>query len=374
MNASYKPDLDLEQRLSRKLLDVFIRAGLVLALTMLCYRIFSPFISLMAWALILAVTLYPAHQMLAHKMGEKQGLAATLLVLGGIVLIGVPTAVLMASLGDSVQDLVGSVRGNALKIPAPSPNVAEWPVIGEKIHGLWSQAHADFPAVVQRMQPQIGDLATKALGVVAGIAGAGLLFLASFIIAGIIMAFGQSGAQSTRAIFARIVGIQRGDDFAKLSTETIRAVALGVLGVAFIQALVVGLVMIIAKVPFAGVLALVVLVLGVAQVPALLVTLPVIAYIWMSGNYGTTAAVIYTVLLFVAGMLDNVLKPLLLGRGVDAPMPVILIGALGGLASAGILGMFVGAVLLALGYQIFMWWVATNPDIAVAEPETKTPD
>jgi predicted PurR-regulated permease PerM len=118
MNASYKPDLDLEQRLSRRLLDVFIRAGLVLALTMLCYRIFSPFISLMASALILAVTLYPAHQMLAHRMGEKQGLAATLLVLGGIVLIGVPTAVLMASLGDSVQDLVGSVRGNTLNIPA----------------------------------------------------------------------------------------------------------------------------------------------------------------------------------------------------------------------------------------------------------------
>jgi predicted PurR-regulated permease PerM len=374
MNASYKPDLDLEQRLSRRLLDVFIRAGLVLALTMLCYRIFSPFISLMAWALILAVTLYPAHQMLAHKMGEKQGLAATLLVLSGIVLIGVPTAVLMASLGDSVQDLVGSVRGNTLNIPAPSPNVAEWPVVGKKVHDLWSQAHADLPAVIQRMQPQIGDLATKALGVVAGVAGAGLLFLASFIIAGIIMAFGQSGAESIRSIFARIVGIHRGDDFAKLSTETIRAVALGVLGVAFIQALVVGLVMIIARVPFAGVLALVVLVLGVAQVPALLVTLPVIAYIWMSGNYGTTAAVIYTVLLFVAGMLDNVLKPLLLGRGVDAPMPVILIGALGGLASAGILGMFVGAVLLALGYQIFMWWVATNPDIAVAEPETKTPD
>jgi predicted PurR-regulated permease PerM len=374
MNASYKPDLDLEQRLSRRLLDVFIRAGLVLALTMLCYRIFSPFISLMAWALILAVTLYPAHQMLAHRMGEKQGLAATLLVLSGIVLIGVPTAVLMASLGDSVQDLVGSVRGNTLNIPAPSPNVAEWPVVGKKVHDLWSQAHADLPAVIQRMQPQIGDLATKALGVVAGVAGAGLLFLASFIIAGIIMAFGQSGAESIRSIFARIVGIHRGDDFAKLSTETIRAVALGVLGVAFIQALVVGLVMIIARVPFAGVLALVVLVLGVAQVPALLVTLPVIAYIWMSGNYGTTAAVIYTVLLFVAGMLDNVLKPLLLGRGVDAPMPVILIGALGGLASAGILGMFVGAVLLALGYQIFMWWVATNPDIAVAEPETKTPD
>ena len=131
---------------------------------------------------------------------------------------------------------------------------------------------------------------------------------------------------------------------------------------AFIQAIVVGLVMMIAGIPFTGVLAVIVLVLGIAQVPALLVTLPVIAYIWVSGDYATVPAVIYSVLLFVAGMLDNVLKPLMLGRGVDAPMPVILLGALGGMASSGILGMFVGATLLALGYQIFMGWVATNPD------------
>jgi len=131
------------------------------------------------------------------------------------------------------------------------------------------------------------------------------------------------------------------------------------------------LLLLIAGVPFAGVLALIVLVLGIAQVPALLVTVPVIVYIWMSGDYGTVAAVIYTVLLVVAGMLDNVLKPLLLGRGVDAPMVVILLGALGGLATHGVVGMFVGATLLALGYQIFMRWVATNPDKAAAERKSQ---
>ena len=377
MNAPYyKPDFDLEQRLSRKLMDVFIRAGLVFVLVVLCYRIFSPFISLMAWALILAVTLYPAHQKLARSIGGKQGLAATLLVLGGIALIGLPTAVLMVSVGDSVQHIIVSVTNNTLKIPPPSPNIAEWPVVGEKLHDLWSRAHTDLPAVVQSLQPKIGELARKALEAVANIAGATLLFLFSFIVAGIIMAFGQSGAKTTRSIFDRIVGIQRGEQFAKLSTKTIRAVALGVIGVAFIQAVVVGLVLMIARVPFAGVLALVVLVLGIAQVPALLVTLPVIGYIWWGGDYGTTVAVTCTVLLLVAGSLDNVLKPLLLGRGVDAPMPVILLGALGGLASAGILGMFVGATLLALGYQIFMGWVATNPDIVSppAASESKTPD
>jgi predicted PurR-regulated permease PerM len=373
MNAPYTPDLALEQRLSRKLLDVFIRAGLVFVLAALCYRIFSPFLSLMVWALILAVTLYPAHQKLARRVGGKQGLAATLLVLGAIVLIGVPSAILMASLGDSIQHFIDSVRANTLKIPAPSPSVATWPIVGEKLHTLWVQAHADLPAVVRSMQPQIGDLARKALAVVASIAGAALLFLASFIVAGIIMAFGQAGAKSIRAIYARIVGSQRGGEFAKLSTETIRAVALGVLGVAFIQAIVIGLVLLIARVPFAGVLALIVLVLGIAQVPALIVSLPVIIYLWTSGDYSSAAAITYTVLLLIAGSLDNVLKPLLLGRGVDAPMPVILLGALGGLASTGILGMFVGAVLLALGYQIFMWWVAIDPDIPVSVPEPQAP-
>jgi predicted PurR-regulated permease PerM len=112
--------------------------------------------------------------------------------------------------------------------------------------------------------------------------------------------------------------------------------------------------LIIAGIPWPGLLSLVVLVLGVAQIPALLVTLPVIIYIWYSGDYSTTAAISYSVLLFVSGMADNVLKPLMLGRGVDAPMPVILLGALGGMATTGILGMFIGATLLALGYQIFM--------------------
>jgi predicted PurR-regulated permease PerM len=373
MTTLREPDIELEARLSRKLLDVFIRAGLIFALAALCFRIFSPFISLMTWALILAVTIYPAHQKLARALGGKQGMAATLLVLGGIVLIVGPTAIVLTSMGESVHTLIASLHNNTLHIPPPPPGVAEWPIVGTKVRDYWSLAHENLPAVLQSLQPQIGELARAALAMVAGIAGTVLLFLASFIVAGIVMAFGASGAASTRLIFGRVVGPLRGDEFARLSTATIRAVALGVLGVAFIQAIVVGIVMIVAGVPFAGVLAMVVLVLGVAQAPALLVTLPVIAWIWMGGDYGTVGAVVYSVLLFVGGMLDNVLKPLLLGRGVDAPMPVILLGALGGLASAGILGMFIGATLLALGYQIFMWWVATNPDAAPAPAPRATP-
>ena len=373
MNVSYKPDHELEKRPSSWLLDVIIRAGLILALVMLCYKIFAPFLALMAWALVLAITLYPLHQKLVNLLGGKEGRAATLLVLCGTLLIVMPTTVLMISLADSVQHLISNVRNNTLQIPAPSPGVAEWPIIGKKLNALWSEAYTDLPVLVQRMHPKIDKLAREAAGMVASMGGAILLFLFSFIIAGIIMAFGESGAESVRAIFGRLAGTARGEELAKLSTATIRSVAQGVLGVACIQAIIVGLVLVIAGIPGAGVLSLIALLLGIVQVPTLLVTLPAIAYLWSSGDYGTAAAITYTVLLLISGMVDNVLKPLLLGRGVDAPMPVILLGALGGLATTGILGMFVGATLLALGYQIFMQWVSDNPGASQEQAKGDSP-
>jgi predicted PurR-regulated permease PerM len=299
---------------------------------------------------------------MAARLGGRHGLTAVMLVLLGLVLIVAPTAVLMTSLGDSIHQLVRDVQSNSLRIPPPPDGIASWPVVGDKLHGLWAQAHADLPALVQSRQPQVGDLAKAALAFVASIGGGLLQFIASFIVAGIIMAFGEAGSRRSEAISVRIAGPQRGVEFTRLATATIRAVAQGVIGVAFIQAILVGLCLLVAGVPWAGVLSLVVLVLAIAQLPALLVTLPAIGYIWASGDYATGPAVVYTVLLLVVGMADNVLKPLMLGRGVEAPMPVILLGALGGMATAGILGMFVGATLLALGYQIFVGWVAERQD------------
>jgi predicted PurR-regulated permease PerM len=162
-------DTDLEKRLSDRLMDVYIRAGLILAMVILCYEVFSPFLALMVWALILAITLYPAHQKLANKMGGKQGRAATLMVLAGILLIVVPTTLLVNSIGDSVHNLINGIRDNTLQIPPPSQAVAEWPVVCEKVYGVWSKAHADLPSVVQSMQPKIGDLSKKALAMVASI-------------------------------------------------------------------------------------------------------------------------------------------------------------------------------------------------------------
>jgi predicted PurR-regulated permease PerM len=371
MNGSGLPDHQLQQA---RLLDVLIRAGFIAVLAALCYVVFAPFLTLMVWAVILAVTLYPLHQWLARKIGGRQGLAATIIVIVGSVLFIAPTAVLMNSFGSSLLDFIRAVQQNTLNVPPPRESIQSWPLVGERIYGVWSQAHSDLPGLIESMQPKIGELARKALAIVASI-GVGLLqFLASFIVAGILMAYGEAGARGSRAIFTRIIGGERGEPFVRLSTATIRAVAQGVIGIAFVQAILVGLALLIAHVPWAGVLAAITLVLSIAQVPALIVTLPAIAYIWSSGHYGTGAAITYTILLLLAGMADNVLKPLMLGRGVDAPMPVVLLGALGGMAAAGILGMFVGATLLALGYQIFMGWVATNPDSTPVGSPGGSPD
>jgi predicted PurR-regulated permease PerM len=365
------PDLDPQS--PRSLLEVLIRAALIAVMAVLCYQVFAPFLVLMEWALILSVTLYPVHQRLARHMGGRQGWAATLIALLGILVIVAPTAVLVNSMGDSVQRIVHAVQQNSIVVPPPRAGIADLPIVGPRIHAAWQAAYTDLPAFVQSLQPKIGDLAKAAIAIVAAIGGDILKFVAAYIIAGIVMAFGTGGATASRAIFTRLFGAERGLELASLSVATIRAVAQGVIGIAFVQAIAVGLALLVAGVPLAGLLAGVVLVLGIAQVPALIVTLPAIGYIWWSGDYGTGAASAYTVLLVLVGMVDNVLKPLVLGRGVDVPMPVILVGALGGMATAGILGLFVGATLLALGYKIFMGWVHDSPEADLALPVVEEP-
>jgi predicted PurR-regulated permease PerM len=362
-----------DSQISKSLLNVLIRAGLIGVVAVLCYMVLSPFMTLLAWSIILSVTMYPIHQTIARRVGGREWLASLILVTAGLLLVLVPTALLLNSLADDVRGFVVAVQTNTLEIPAPKEGVQNLPVFGQEIYESWNKAHSDLPAFVQSMQPKIGELFRRLLLVVASVGTQLLILCASFILAGIIMAYGESSERSSRAMFCKLAGEKRGESLHKLSTATIRAVALGVLGVAFIQAIVVGLALLFAGVPAAGILAMIVLVLGIVQVPAVIVTLPAIGYIWMSGSYETGSAILHTIILLLVGLLDNVLKPLMLGRGVDSPMPVILLGALGGLASKGILGMFIGATVLALGYQIFMEWVNTSPDEEHLQSEQEAP-
>ncbi|MHC8412570.1 AI-2E family transporter [Pseudomonas sp. Hz4] len=345
-----------EKAFSRGLLDVLIRAGLIAVLVIFCFRIFHPFLDLMLWSLILAITLYPLQVRFKGVVGNKDGITATLIVLIAISILMVPVYLLGASIADSVERAMSMVKSDSFHIPPPSDAVAGWPLVGKPLHSLWVQAVNDLPDLVQKFIPQIKGVSLSLLSKLAGVGMGLLLFIFALIIAGIFLAYGEGGHRSAVQIVSRFCGPVKGPKIAELCTATIRAVALGVVGIAFIQMLLVGIGFVLMGVPGAGLLALAVLLLGIMQLPATLITLPVIVFVFASEG-ASTATIVFAIYVFVAGLVDNVLKPLLLGRGVDVPMPVVLIGALGGMVTSGILGLFIGPVILAVGYQLFWQWV-----------------
>lgn len=342
---------------SKRPIDFIVSVGLILILAALCYRILSPFWGLLVWSMILATVLYPLHQRISRALGGRHGWAASLMVLATFGLVGVPVALLSSSLADSIVWLIENVRSNSLHIPMPPEQLKTLPLIGEKLFDAWALASSDLPALIHQMQPKIGELTRSALSYVADLGSGILMFFVSFIVAAIMMVFGSSASSLGRSLAERVAGTERGARFLNLATTTVRAVALGVIGVAALQALMIGTTALVFGIPGAGVLSIVALVLAIIQLPVSLVTLPLVAWVWLGGDFGHINAIAITILLLLAGLIDNVLKPVFLSRGVDAPMPVILLGALGGMITSGVQGMFVGAAVLAIGYQVLMGWL-----------------
>lgn len=357
----YRPDSQI---------DVLIKAALIGILAISCYLVFGAFRDLLLWSLFLAVMLYPLHRRLRPRLGNYDGLTSTLIVVLSLVVLIGPTYLLTAALVDSVQHALAALRSDIAPIP-PAPDwLAGWP----RLHALWQQAAADEGGTLRTLVPQVRQFALGLLGRIAGVGTAFLLLVAALVVAGIMMAYGEQGHRAMRRIASRIVGPAEGDDIVHLCTATIRTVALGVIGIAFIQMLLVGVGFVFMGVPGAGLLALAVLVLGVAQVPAIVLVGPVIAYVFVSEGANLTT-IVFAVYSIVAGLADNVLKPLLLGRGVDVPMPVVLIGALGGLVVQGIIGLFIGPIVLALGYRLFWEWVdGTTSTTTTTSGATREPD
>ncbi|MCO6057044.1 AI-2E family transporter [Pseudomonas sp. MOB-449] len=359
-----------EHFLSRGLLDVLIRAGLILVLVMSCYQVFHPFLNLMLWALILAVTFYPLHRRLRDAMGLRDGHVATLITLVSVAILMVPVYLLGSSIAESIDESLALLKGGDLQIPAPPEAVAGWPLIGQSLFDAWQQvANADQTSLVKKALPHVKDVGLMLMGKLAGVGAGFLVFLGALMIGGIIMAFGDNGSRSALQIATRLSGPARGPQIVELCTATIRAVAQGVVGIAFIQMLLVGIGFVVMGIPGAGLLALAVLLLGIMQLPATLVTLPVIAFVFATQG-ASLGVIVFTVYSVVAGLADNVLKPLLLGRGVSVPMPVVLIGALGGMVTGGIIGLFIGPVILGVGYKLFWQWVEDPLPVLADEDET----
>jgi predicted PurR-regulated permease PerM len=343
-------------------LEAAIRISLLLLLVLWCFNILRPFILPVLWGSIFAVALYPLFLKLQSVFGGRKKLAATLMTLAALAILIAPAVMLSQSLVEGSRALSEEINAGTLTIPPPSDKVKDWPLIGEQLDSAWSLASSNLDATLDQFRPQLEVAGKKLLSLAAGV-GVGILqFIISIIIAGVLLVYAHGGSQLIEAIAGRILGEKSGRDFVDIAGATIRSVAQGVLGVALIQSILAGIGLMVMNVPYAGLWALLVLLLAIVQLPTLLILGPIIVYVFSVAE--TVPAVLFMIWSIIVTLSDNILKPLFLGRGMDIPMLVILLGAIGGMILSGIIGLFIGAVVLAVGYTLFMAWLAGNGETA----------
>ena len=345
--------------------EAAVRVGLIAALVVLCFRIVEPFLVPIVWGIILAVAAWPGYEWLLLRLGGRRVLAAVLFVVIAMLVLLVPVGLLSDTLVQGGEWLTHGVRSGDIRIPAP-PDLSGVPLVGEKIESLWRDASTNLAQALSALEPQLRALGTWLLRFATS-AGMGLLhFVLAILIAGVLLAKSGTGRRAADAIGYRLAG-ERGLRYTRLAEAVVRSVSRGILGVALIQALLAGLGMLVAGVPAAGLWALVVLLLATIQIGAFPVLLPVVIYLFYSANLGT--ALLFAIWSLFVGSIDNVLKPILLGRGVSVPMVVIFLGAIGGFIGAGIIGLFVGPVVLVVGYELFLAWLAEVAPPAAADAD-----
>jgi len=339
--------------------DTTIRLFVLLLIIAWCMAIMYPFTNIILWSIILALAMYPLHSSLSKKMGGKPRLASIIIIVVIVAVIFVPTWLLIDSLIEQVKALKVSYDSGTLSIPAPEEKVREWPLIGEKFYATWLAAHENLGQLLLKYKDQIMDVGSKIGKGILSAAGGVIQIMAAFVIAGILLAIGGTG-EAIRKFFRKLAG-EKGDEFAEMTVKTVGSVVKGIIGVALILALLNGVIFMLAGVPYAGIWTLLAFVLAVLQIPLIFITGPVIIYLFAEKEL--MSAIIWSVLIFVAGLSDNVLKPILLGKGAPVPMLVIFIGVIGGFIFSGFLGLFTGAIVMSIGYTLFVGWVNSPNEV-----------
>ena len=339
----------------RNMVESALRIGLVIILLVITYDIIKPFIVPIVWGAIIAMAAFPLVRWLEPKLGGRRGWASVLVSVSFIALLVAPTWSVTDSIIGSLKDLSTSMDSGSVHIPPPSEKVRDWPVVGEKLYTFWNNASQDLQAFVSSNMAQIRDLSATALKRVGGSLLGVLMFIVSIIIAGGFMTYAESCGQVAHRFFVRVGGLNPGGEWAPMTVATVRSVLQGVIGVAVVQTILIAIGLAVAGVPGTPIWAGLILVMSIAQLPALIVLLPIIIYVFSTAD--TTTAIIFAVYQVVAGASDAFLKPMLMGRGLDIPMPVILIGAIGGMIMSGIIGLFAGAVVLSIWYKLFGLWI-----------------
>ncbi len=344
----------------KNIYETIIRLFFLFLIVSWCLMILYPFVSIILWSLILAMAIHPLHSKLAKKMGGRSKLASFIIIFSILAVFFVPTGIMISSLVDEVKELKESYDAGTLTIPPPTESVKEWPVIGDKLYDLWYAGSTQLEKTIVKYQDQLYGLGKKLAKGILSAAGGVIQIMAALIIAGILLFIGGTG-EAIRKFFRKLAG-DRADEFADVTMKTVANVVKGVLGVALILAVLHGILFMLAGVPYAGIWTLLIFVLGVLQIPLFFVTLPIIIYMFAIKE--PLPAIVWTALLLVVGFSDNILRPILLGKGAPVPMLVIFIGVIGGFILSGFIGLFTGAIVMSIGYKLFVGWLNTNTELA----------
>ena len=334
--------------------DNIIRFGLIALIVVWSIKIIAPFISVLLWAIIIAVSAYPAFIWLEGKIGDRSGWAATIFVFLLLVLMIGPIAWSLPAFADSIRSLANQIQSGSLAIPEVSEDIRQWPIIGEQLYALWQQASTNLAELLLKFRPQLKDASITILGSIAAAAIAILQFVIAVVIAGVILAHHERAASLAKQLMRRVVP-DAYERFVALTENTVRGVTMGVVGVAIVQSILAGIGFALIGIPAAAFWAFACLILAVLQISIALVVVPIAIYVF--SNFELIPSLLFVAWNIPILALDNVLKPLLMGRGVDAPMLIIFIGAIGGFISFGFLGLFFGAVVLVIAYDLLMLWL-----------------
>lgn len=341
----------------------------LLALSLLliwCFRILEPFVTPLVWGSVLAIALYPAHRKLVQKLKGRNGLSATIITVLILLIIIGPAVWLLLATVDEFKTAANAYRAGELQIPPPPDKVATWPLIGPTVFKYWTDASRNLSSLVMSNREEVKSVLLRLVDLLANTAKGILIFTLSIIISGFLLAYAKPAGKFIKALFSKLAG-KAGESMTDSAELTVRNVAKGVLGVAVIQSLLAGIGFVLAGVPLAGLWILVCLVLAIVQVGIMPVSLGAIVYIW--GAADTLTASLFTGWMIFVGVIDNILKPILLGKGAPAPMLIVFLGAIGGFMFSGFIGLFTGAIVLTLGYNLITGWIA--PPAAEAEQEVK---
>lgn len=345
---------DEERAFDARMVRAAVRLSLLALLVYWCLEILSPFLNPILGGVVIAVAVRTPYTKLTRVLGGRAKLAAALMVVMALVVLIVPTLSLGASLADSTAGLSDDLLHDKIEVPTPSDSIAELPIVGERLHEAWLTASQNLESALVKLAPYLKDVGVWLVSTVGDLGMGVLMFVVAILIAGALLPNGDRAARLADRV-AFIIAGPRGSKLVGLAADSVQSVTRGVIGVAVIQSLLAGLGMLVVGVPGAGLWTLMILILAVMQLPSMLVLIPVIIYVFSSSS--TVVAVLFTIWAALVGLSDNVLKPLLMGRGSSVPMLVLFLGSLGGFMAGGILGLFVGAVILSLGYTIFMAWV-----------------